>query len=126
MKIKVLILIAFVFVVLTSCTKDTIVPKKVVPVVANTSASFSKDVFPVFAKYSCLVCHSSGMGGLTLTTSATTTRANLLSSNAVIPNSSATSKLYTYFNGASHSTKTLTTTEVSNIKGWIDAGAKDN
>jgi hypothetical protein len=124
MKIKLLILIAFVFVTIASCTKDIIEPKLAPVIPPNTSAKFSTDVYPIFANNSCTGCHG-GAGGLTLTGTPSAVRANLLLS-AVIPNSSVTSKLYTFFNGTSHKNKSLTTSEVSNIKGWIDSGALDN
>ncbi|MFZ4400577.1 MAG: hypothetical protein ACOYO1_11120 [Bacteroidales bacterium] len=125
MKIKVLSLIAVIFVVVASCTKDTIEPKKVIPVVPNLSSKFSTDVYPVFAANSCTACHG-GAGGLSLSGTASVVRTNLLTTGAVVANSSATSKLYTYFKSTSHNGKTFTATEVSNIKGWIDAGALDN
>ncbi len=124
MKIKALLLIASIFVILGSCTKDVLEPKIVV-VVPNTSAAFSTDVYPIFASNGCTVCHPSA-GGLSLTGGAAAARTSLIAVGAVIANSSATSPLYTKFKGVSHNGKTLNTTELSNIKGWIDGGAKAN
>ncbi len=123
MKIRVLFLIAFIFVILGSCTKDTIEPKVTV-IVPNPNAKFSTDVYPIFTKYNCTGCHGTA-GGLTLTGTPSAVRANLLV-DAVVPNSSATSILFLKFNGASHQGKSLTSTELTNLKGWIDTGALDN
>ena len=126
MKTKTLIFIAMIFVGFASCTKDIIEPKVTV-VTPNAAAKFSTDVYPLFANYNCTVCHSdAGAGGLSLTGAASVVRTKLLTSGAVIPNSSATSILFIKFNGVSHNGKTLTSTEVSNMKGWIDSGALDN
>jgi len=124
MKIKVLFLIAIIFVILGSCTKDIIEPK-VTPIVPNTNAKFSSDVYPVFATNNCTGCHGTA-GGLALTGAASVVRTNLLTAGAVVANSSATSPLYLKFKSSSHMGKSLTSTEISNIKGWIDNGALDN
>jgi hypothetical protein len=124
MKIKVLFLIAFIFIAITSCTKDTIEPIVTPP---NTSSTFSGNVFPIFAAHSCTGCHATGgAGGLNLSGTPSSVRTNLITLGSVVANSSATSKLYTNFNGTSHKGISMTTTELSNIKGWIDSGAKDN
>lgn len=86
--------------------------------------SFSTDVYPIFATYSCTDCHDDG-NDLNLVGTASQVRINLLVA-AVVPNSSASSLLYTKFHGATHKGKTLSNTEVTNIKVWIDAGALDN
>jgi len=124
MKIRVLILIASIFVVMGSCTKDTIEPKATV-IVPNTDAKFSTDVYPIFTTYNCIGCHG-GAGGLTLSGTPSEVRANLIAIEAVKPNNSATSELYYNFKGTSHQGKSLTPTELSNIKIWIDNGALDN
>ena len=122
MKMKILILIVFGFAILGSCTKDTIKPT-VIPV--NTNVKFSTDVYPIFSAQSCTGCHGTA-GGLTLTGTPSAVRTNLLLA-AVIPGSSSTSKLYTFFaNGASHKAISLPAVSVSNIKSWIDSGALDN
>ena len=124
MKTKILIFIALCVVFVGSCTKDTMEPNPK-PVVVNVA--FSTTVYPIFSQYNCTGCHG-GFGGLILSGTPSEVRASLLSSNtpAVVPSSSATSKLYNYFNGTSHNSRTLTATEVAAIKGWIDAGAKND
>jgi hypothetical protein len=122
MKNKFLFLIVIVFTMAVSCTKDTLVPPVKVPV--NTSVKFSTDVYPIFSAHSCTGCHGTA-GGLTLSGTPSAVRANLLVS-VVIPNSSATSILYTTFYGASHKGISMTTTELNNLKSWIDLGALDN
>ncbi len=125
MKTKLLLFIAIAAVGLASCTKDIVEPKVVV-ITPNASAQFSTDIYPIFTNYSCTTCHGSS-GGLTLTGTASVVRGNLISSGAVVPNSSATSLLFIKFNnGGTHNGKTMTSTEISNIKGWIDSGALDN
>ncbi|MEI8201471.1 MAG: hypothetical protein WCH34_00550 [Bacteroidota bacterium] len=126
MKTKILFYIAFLAFIFGSCTKDIMEPKVTV-ITPNASAKFSTDVYPVFSTYSCTTCHGTS-GGLTLSGTPSTVRTNLLV-NAVIPSNSAASLLFIKFNGANngtHNGKTLTATEVSNIKGWIDSGALDN
>ncbi|MCX6230074.1 MAG: hypothetical protein NTZ33_00900 [Bacteroidetes bacterium] len=127
MKIKVLFLIAFIFIAFTSCTKDTKMPNYVpnVPYVPPTDFGFAKDVYPLFASHSCPGCHGTS-GGLTLSGTASVVRTNLITVGAVIPNNSSGSKLYSNFNGTSHKNISLTSTELKNIKYWIDSGAKDN
>lgn len=126
MKIRVLFLIGFVFVMFQSCTKDVIEPT-IVPV--NTSVKFSTDVYPIFANHGCTACHgaSSPSAGLTLAATASTVRTNLITVGAVVASNSASSKLYSKFaNGATHSGLSLSAVEVGNIKSWIDLGALAN
>ena len=126
MKIKILLLIGLVFVMLQSCTKDSIQPT-IVPV--NTSVKFSTDVYPIFANHGCTACHgaSSPSAGLTLAATASTVRTNLITVGAVVASNSASSKLYSKFaNGATHSGLSLSAVEVGNIKSWIDLGALAN
>ncbi len=122
MKNRVLILIALVFVMFGSCTKDTIKPT-VIPV--NNDVKFSTDVYPLFSAHSCTGCHGTA-GGLTLTGTPSVVRTNLLNSGAVVASSSATSSLYTNFSGGGHKGISLTALELSNVKSWIDLGALDN
>ena len=125
MKTKNLLYIAFIFIVLSSCTKDVKEPFVTPPTPIDASIKFSSDVYPIFTTYACVGCHGNS-GGLTLSGTPSAVRANLLV-NAVIPNNSATSKLFLNFNGgATHHTKTITATEVANIRSWIDSGALDN
>jgi len=124
MKTKILIFIILCLVIVGSCTKDTIKPK-VIPVVKDVS--FSTSIYPLFSTHNCTECHG-GFGGLILSGTPSAVLTSLLHSNtpAVIPGSSATSKLYTNFNGVSHNGRTFSSTEVASIKSWIDAGAKNN
>jgi len=124
MKTKILLFIALCVVFVASCTKDTIEPNPK-PVVVNVA--FSTTVYPLFSQYNCNGCHG-GFGGLTLSGTPSEVRTSLLSSStpAVVPGNSETSKLYSYFNGTSHNNRTLTAVEVAAIKGWIDAGAKND
>jgi hypothetical protein len=125
MKIKVLFLIAFIFIAITSCTKDTKEPFYV-PFVPPTDFGFAKDVYPIFGGgHGCTGCHGTA-GGLSLSGTATVVRTNLINTGAVVPNNSSASKLYTNFNGTSHKNISLTSTELANVKYWIDSGAKDN
>lgn len=125
MKGKLIILIIVLSVVFISCNKDTVEP---IVIKANTEASFKTDVYPIFEKYSCVGCHgtSGAAAGLTLQGTSSSVRTNLITKGSVVQGNSANSKLYNYFNGASHKGKTITPTEVANIKGWIDKGALDN
>lgn len=122
MKFKILILIVCVVTILGSCTKDIIKPT-VIPV--NTSVKFSTDVFPIFAAHSCTGCHGAA-GGLSLSGTPSDVRTNLLV-KAVVAGNSASSTLFSNFaNGASHKGISITPSEVTNIKSWIDLGALDN
>ena len=129
MKIKILFFICVVVVLglFVSCTKDTMVPNvaPATPTDTTITIKFSSDIYPIFTNYSCTACHGMS-GGLTLTGTPSVVRTNLITSGAVVPNSSVTSRLYTNFNGKSHNGKTLTTKEVTNIKTWIDKGAPNN
>jgi hypothetical protein len=124
MKKKFLLLITFISVIIGSCTKDVVEPNYT-PIVPNTNAKFSTDVYPLFASNSCTSCHGTS-GGLDLSGAIATVRTNLLTVGSVKPNQASTSKLYYYFNNATHQGKALNATQISNIKGWIDAGALDN
>lgn len=124
MKKKFLLLITFISVIIGACTKDIVEPNYT-PVVPNTNAKFSTDVYPLFASNGCTACHGTS-GGLDLNGTASVVRGNLITKGSVKPSQASTSKLYFYFNNATHQGKSLSTTQISNIKGWIDAGALDN
>ncbi len=109
---------------LISCTKDTI-EKTIVNADTTVIIKFSTDIYPLFGANSCLECHDN-YGDLNLSGTPSVVRNNLIAFGSVIPNNAATSTLFTYFDGASHEGKTFTTTEVTNIKTWINAGALDN
>ncbi len=125
MKKKFLLLITFISVIIGACTKDIVEPNYT-PVVPNTNAKFSTDVYPLFASNGCTACHGTS-GGLDLNGTASVVRGNLITKGSVKPSQASTSKLYFYFNNnASHNGKTFTSVQEGNIKGWIDAGALDN
>jgi hypothetical protein len=109
----------------------------------KTDPSFASDVYEILQRRSCTSagCHGSGAGGLTMTT-ASVTYSNLVNQPAkgktgetlVIPGDSANSYLVKKLEGASgiagvqmpNGLPPLDTTDMTNIKNWIDQGAKNN
>ena len=106
-----------------SCYYDTELEQEVIIPPPPEGVSFADDVLPIFTK--CTGCHNGN-------TSPDLRAANAY--NALIPNyvtagNSAASKLYNHLPGIGHPLDvgfTLSATEISLIKGWIDQGAENN
>ena len=103
--------------------------------------SFSGDVMEILNRRSCTSggCHGSGQGGLTMTTAdvAYANLVNVTSPNSgevrVIPGNSADSYMIKKLEGRASmgaqmpfGMAPLSTTDLQNIKNWIDKGAKNN
>ncbi len=125
------VLLAFFF-LLQSCSKD-VGPVEENPQTQNVS--FANDIQPIFEQ-NCVSCHPSS-GNLDLTSG--NSYANLVDVNAsgyagklVIAGDSENSILYKKINGSGAYGSnmplggSLSATQITVIKQWIDEGAKDN
>lgn len=103
--------------------------------------SFQSDIFPIFTSASCTAsgCHGSGQGGLTMTSSSVAygNLVNVASPTSgeirVIPGNSGDSYLVKKLEGTAafgvrmpFGGAPLSSTDLQNIKNWIDQGAKNN
>jgi hypothetical protein len=126
MRIKSLFLISMVLIFFASCTKDI---KQPTVITQNNTVKFSTDIYPIFTTKGCVDCHdaTASSGNLSLTGTASEVRGKLITRGAVVPGNSANSPLYTKFaNGGVHNGNSFTTTQLTNVKSWIDLGALDN
>lgn len=103
--------------------------------------SFATDIMEILNRRSCTSsgCHGSGQGGLTMTTAsvAYANLVNVVSPNSgevrVIPGDAANSYLVKKLEGTQSvgaqmplGASPLNTTDLQNIKNWINQGAKNN
>lgn len=110
--------------------------------VVKTDPSFSSDIMEVFTRRGCTEssCHGSGQGGLTMTSTAGTYQnlVNVASAGAsgevrVIPGNANDSYLVKKLEGRQSvgarmpsGGSPLDATDLTNIKNWINQGAKNN
>lgn len=120
-KLLSLVIVSSLFLVCYSCYYDTEIEHEI-PTPPDAIA-FADDVLPIFSQ--CTGCH----GGTTSPDLRPTNAYSSLVPEYVVAGDSENSKFYKKLPGVGHPMEvgfTLSLTEISLIKGWIDQGAENN